>query len=180
MLFVLRDRIGASAFARAQREGLVHDVVGGIGLPVDVAATRSLRALMVAPFVPGHTWITGLGALWLEGLAPPPDVIDVAGPRGVHRTTPVAGSPPVVFHSGWLGGLPDGSAPRVATVTRACIDALSHSGADRALPAVASALRARETSVDEMLDGVAHIDRHTHYRARVESLVRAFAVLAET
>ena len=177
MLFVLRDRVGPVAFSRLERDGLIHEVLGGVAVANDVPSTRGLRMHMIAPLVPSHMWLTGLATLWLEGAAPPPRVIDVAGPRGAHRTVPSPGSPPLSFHSGWLGGLPDAAPPRVATVTRACLDALSHSRATEALPAVASAVRARATSIAELLAAVESIEAHTHYRARVESLVGALAAL---
>lgn len=178
MLIVRRDVIGATAFARLQRAGLIHDIVGGLALPADVLATRSLRLHMVSPFVPGHAWLTGLAALWVEGHAPAPLTVDLAVARGAHRTASPPGSPRLAFHSGWLCGLPDAGSPRLAGVARACLDALCHSGASSALPAVASALRAGATTIGELLDGVREIERHTPYRARVASLVGAFESLA--
>ena len=120
-------------------------------------------------------WLTGLATLWLEGAAPPPrgDRRRGAARGAPHRAFP--GSPPLSFHSGWLGGLPDAPPPRVATVTRACLDALSHSHAREALPAVASAVRSGATTIAELVAAVRDIEAHTHYRARVESLVGALA-----
>ena len=177
MLLVQRELVGAAAFSRLARSGLIHDVLGASALPADVPSSRPVRAHMVAPWIPAHTWLTGLAALWLEGFARTPAVLDLAGPRGAHRTVPAPGSPPLAFHSGWLWGLPDAGPPRAATVARACLDALAHSGAVDALPAVASALRGGATTVGELEAGVAIIERHTHYRARVRSLVGALATL---
>jgi hypothetical protein len=175
MLLVARDRVGSTAFNRLRRDGVVHDAVGGVALPFDVPATRATRIFMIAPFVPAHTWLTGLAALWCDGLASAPSVLDLAGRRGAHRTVPSPGSPSLAFHSGWLWGLPDAPPPRFATVTRACIDALAHSPAIDALPAVARALGAAATTIQDLARGVGDMDPHTHYRTRVDSLVTALA-----
>jgi len=177
MLFVYKDQVGSTAFARLQRDGLVHTRLGSVALPADVPSTRALRLQLIAPLVPQHTWLTGLAALWLEGLAPSPSALDLAGPRGTHRTLAVPGSPPLAFHSGWLWGLPDAPSPRAATVTRACLDALTHSSVRAALPAVMRALGAGATSVNDLVTGVHAIERHSHHRARLDSLVTAIAEL---
>lgn len=178
MLLVLREDIGPAAFARLSRDGLIHEVLGGVALPADVPSTRALRCHMVAPYVPAHVWLTGLAALWVEGHAAVPPVLDLVGPRGAHRTLASLGSPPLTFHCGWLGGcLPDAPSPRAVTLARACLDAVSHSAAATALPAIASALRAGATSIDALAAELEHVDPHTPYRKRVEGIVGALAAI---
>src|SRR6187401_3036050 len=128
MLFVDRARVGDVAFARLLRDGIVDCAFGDWALPVDIPRTRSVRAHLLAPLVPGHAFVTGLAALWLEGLCSAPAVIDLAAARGAHRTEPRPGSPPLVFHTGRLWGIDTASgAPARTTLTRACLDALAHS-----------------------------------------------------
>jgi hypothetical protein len=178
MLVMHRERVGHVAFARLCRERLVHDSLGGVALPADIAATPGLRRYLVTPFVPGHAWLTGLAALWVHGFANAPDRLDLATRRGAHRTEPVAGSPPLAFHAGWLAGLPTAAAaPKVATVARACLDALALSPASSALPATASALRAGATTISELRELLSRMDRHTPHKARVASLVAALGTL---
>jgi len=172
MLLVERDRVGVAAFARLAREGVIHEVLGSRALPADISSSRALRVHMLATLVPPHAWLTGLAALWLEGWASVPAVIDVAGPRGMHRTEALPGSPPLRFHSGRMAGLSrDRPWPRTATPARACLDALAHSPAALAVPATASALRAGGTNVAELSAALAKVDLRTAYRARVAGLI---------
>jgi len=178
MLLVERDRVGVAAFARLARERVIHEVLGSRALPADIVSSRALRAHMIAPLVPPHAWLTGLAALWLEGWAGAPGVIDLAGPRGMHRTEAGPGSPPLRFHSGRMSGLSrDQPWPRTATPSRACLDALAHSPAALALPATASALRDGGTTVPELASELSQVDRRTAHRARVAGLVRLLGEL---
>ena len=178
MFLVERDRVGSVAFARLAAERLIHEVIGDRALPADMQSTRALRAHLIAPFAPHHAWLTGLAALWLEGWCPAPSGIDLAGPRGLHRTVPVEGSPPLIFHGGHLLGLPkEPHVQRLATPTRACLDALAHSPAGLAIPATASAICAGATSVRNLEAMLAGIDPRTAYRTRVASLVAALGTL---
>jgi hypothetical protein len=174
MLTVTRANVGSFAFERLTREGLVHAVVGDHGLPPDVCATLSLRWLLMEPWVPVHTWATGLAALWLHGCADPPTVVDVMGARGLHRGTPPPGSPQLVFHSGSSEGLLPGPV-RTADATRASMDALAHSPARLALPAVYAAIAARKTSRTRLQRAAQTWGHHSRHRARVASLIAAIS-----
>jgi hypothetical protein len=175
MLFVDRDRIGPVAFARLERDGLIHDVLGPWGLPADIASTRALRDRRLLPLIPHNAWLTGLAALWLYGHANAPAVLDLVAKRGAHRILPSAGSPPLRLHAGSLLGLPGAGSPRVVSVTRACLDSLWHCETSTALLATASALRAKATSVEALLAMVDEFDVRTAGRRRVRSLVEGFA-----
>lgn len=178
MLTVSRDDIGGTAFDRLVREGLLHDVMGASALPADIRSTRALREHLLRPLVPGHAWVTGLAALWLYGFAPPPPRIDLAGPRSVHHPLAALDNPLLVYHGGSLDGLPsDAAFPRAATVTRACLDALAHNPPSAALPATASALRRRATSIRDLRRMVARMNARKKGRNRVMGLVEALAEL---
>lgn len=178
MLVVDRSRVGDVAFSRLVREGLVHDAVGAWALPHDIRSTRALRAHLIAPLVPGHTWLTGLALLWLEGLCGPPDVVDLAAARGAHRTEPSPGSPVLAFHTARVWGIdPRATAPPRVTVTRACLDALAHSAPWVALPATASALRRRATTIPKLTAALKRLDSRTTNWSRVKGLVEALATL---
>ncbi|MGC4174082.1 hypothetical protein [Demequina sp.] len=173
MLLVERTVVGAIAFDRLARDGVIHEVLGAWALPADIPSTRALRAHLVRDLVPRHAWLTGLAALWLEGYARAPRMLDVVAARGAHRAIPVPGSPPVRLHAGSLLGVPDAGSPRVVGLARACVDALWHSPTASALPAVASALRGGETSAREVRGLATTCDVRTRGRARVLSLVEA-------
>lgn len=173
MLVVRESDVGAVAFARLQREGLVHEVLGPAALPQDVPSTPALRWLLAAPYVPRHTWATGLAGLWLRGLAPPPRIIHLVGLRGVHKVVPPAPNPPVEYHSGPRTGLPAG-AWRVADVSRACIDALVYESTPAvALPVVARALSLRRTTPRALQQAALRVAKRTTHHARVTGLVAA-------
>jgi hypothetical protein len=178
MLVVDRSRVGVVAFSRLQREGLVHCTFGAWALPTDILSTRAVRAHVLAPLVPAHAWVTGLSALWLEGCCGPPPVIDLVTARGAHRTEPKVGSPPLVFHTGKLWGTdPAAHWPRRTTLTRACLDALAHSPAATALPAVASGIRLGMTSVAELRAALNALDPRAAHGGRVKSLIEALGCL---
>lgn len=156
------------------REGLVHEAMGPRALLLDVESTRGTRWALVEGFVPRDAWLTGLSALWLEGLCDAPDRLDIAGPRGRHPSPEDETSPQLVMHSGASSMLSTtGREPRVSTAARACLDALAHSPAIAALPAVASALRAGAVSPLELADELTLINPHTHGYCRLASLVEA-------
>ena len=176
MLLVDRAAVGTAAFARLQRDGLIHEVVGPRALPLDIPSTRGTRWAVVETFVPRDAWLTGLAALWIEGICAPPWSLDIAGPRGRHTTAATETAPTLVMHSGSAGIPPVGArGPRTTGVTRACLDALMHSPAVDALPAVASALRTGSTTCARLADTLMLVDRHTHGHARVGALVGALA-----
>lgn len=170
MLIVRESELGTVAYARLLREGLVHEVLGPVALPRDVTPTPALRWLLAAPYVPPHTWATGLAGLWLRGLAPPPHVIHLAGMRGVHKVVPPAPTPPVEYHSGPKIGLPVGTW-RVADVSRACVDALVYESSHAAVPAAARALRLRRTTPRALQQAAARVGSRTQQHARVTALV---------
>jgi hypothetical protein len=173
MLFVDRDRIGPVAFARLEREGAIHDVLGPWGLPADIPSTHALRACRVLPLIPHNAWLTGLAALWLEGHSGPPPAIELVAKRGAHRILPAPGSPPLVLHAGSTVGVPDADSPRVVDLSRACLDALWHSSPAIAIPATASAVRARATSITRLMRMLDEFDVRTAGRRRVRALVQA-------
>lgn len=175
MLFVDRGRIGSVAFARLEREGVIHDVMGAWGLPADIASTRALRAHRVYPLIPHNAWLTGLAALWIDGFASAPPVLDLVAGRGAHRIPPAPGSPPLRLHTGSLLGVPDAGSPRVVQLTRACLDALWHCEPQKVLPAIASALRAQAISSSKLLEMLDALDVRAAGRRRVRSLVLALA-----
>ena len=176
MLTVSREDVGRVAFDRLVREGLLHDVVGSRALPADIRATRALREHLLLPVIPSHAWVTGLAALWLYGFAAAPQRIDITGPRSANHLPITPGSPPLVYHGASLDGLPpDAASLRVATVTRACLDALAHGPACEALPATASALRRRATTIRDLRRMLDRIDARTRWRKRVTGLVEALA-----
>ena len=176
MLTVSRSDVGSIAFERMARDGLVHEVLGAHALPADVRASRALRAHLLRPWVPDNVWVTGLAALWLYGFAPTPPRIDLAGPRSMHHLVAAPGSPPLAFHGGSLDGLPLHDAPpKAATVTRACLDALGHNSPAQALPATASALRRRATSIRDLRRMLERLDARTRGRKRVMGLVELLA-----
>jgi len=172
MLVVREADVGTVAYARLMREGLVHEVLGPVALPRDVTSTPALRWLLAAPYVPPHTWATGLAALWLRGLAPPPQTINLVGLRGLHKVIPPASTPPVAYHSGPRVGLPAG-AWRVADVSRACVDALFYESAQSAIPVVARALRLRRTTPRSLQHVSRRVGTRTQHHARVTALVDA-------
>ena len=176
MLVVDRAVVGAVAFARMRRDGLIYEAIGPRGLPLDIPSTRGTRWALVESFVPRDAWLTGLAALWLEGLCSPPRWLDLAGPRGRHTTVGTKTSPRRVMHSGAAAPDPALSVgPRATAVPHACLDALTHSPAVEALPAVASALRTGATTRAHLEDALSQVDPHTHGRARVASLLGALA-----
>lgn len=174
MLIVSRSDVGASAFDRLVRERLLHEAIGEHALPRDVRATVSLRWRMIEPWVPAHTWVTGLAALWLHGFAPAPAAVDVVGSRGLHRVPASTSTLRLVFHSGSPAGLLTGRV-RSADVTRASMDALAHSPAHLALPAVYGAIAAQRTSRARLEQSARTWGHHSRQRARVISLVTAIA-----
>ena len=189
MLVVREAEVGAVAFARLRREGLLHERVGTRALPLDVASTAHLRWHLVEPYVAAHTWATGLVALWIRGVAPVPPVISLVGARGLHRVVPPAGAPPVFFRSGPSLGLTNVRVPagrvgpgprawRVAAMPRACVDALTYDPVGLALPAVGRALRERRVTPRALEAAVERVGRrkrgHPRAVALVAALVEAF------
>jgi len=178
MLLVTRDRVGPIAFSRLVADGLVHNVIANRAMPADVEDSRAVREYLLAPFVPSHAWLTGLAVLWIDGLCAAPPHLDLATPRGTHRTLPAEGGPGVVFHMGSLFGLAsDPSGLRTATPARACIDALVHSPATKAIPATASALRTGLTSTEALREALVSVGTNTGRRPRVTSILDALAAL---
>ena len=176
MLVVDRAVVGVVAFARMRREGLIYEAIGPRGLPLDIPSTRGTRWALVESFVPRDAWLTGLAALWLEGLCSPPRWLDLAGPRGRHTTMGTDVSPRRVMHSGAGAPKPERSVgPRATAVPRACLDALTHSPAVDALPAVALALRTGATSNAHLAEALSQVDPHTHGHARIASMLGALA-----
>ena len=143
-----------------------------------VARRFLVRRHLLAPLIPAHAWVTGLAALWLDGLARAPEAIDLVVKRGAHRTEPSPGSPPLEYHSGPLTWLdPMKVEPRRATVTRACLDALAHSPAATAMPATASAITKGLTDLGRLRTAADALGNRTAHHARVARLLDALATV---
>ena len=175
MIHVRASEVGDLAYARLVREGLLGDALGPVALPRDVQPNAALRRLALAPFVPSHTWATGLAALWVWGHCPAPETVDLVGARGLHRIVPRTPTPTVVFHSGPAFGLPPGSEPRLASPARACIDALRYGPVGPAIGAVVAARRAGTVRADELVRCARGVDAHT---PRQEAIVRLATLIA--
>lgn len=177
MIHVRASEVGDLAYARLVRDGILLDALGPLALPRDVEPTAAIRRLALAPLVPGHTWATGLAALWVWGHTPAPSVVDLVGTRGLHRIVPRSPTPTVVFHSGSAVGLAAGTEPRLASPARACVDALRYGPAEAAIGAVVAARRAGTVRGQDMTAIARGVDPHTQGHAALMRLVALLTAL---
>lgn len=175
MIHVRASEVGDLAYARLIREGLLCDALGPLALPLDIEPTPALRRLALAPFVPPHTWATGLAALWVWGYCPAPATVDLVGARGLHRIVARTPTPRVVFHSGPANGLPLGTEPRLAAPERACVDALRYGPVGPAIAAVVAARRGGVVRADDLSRCARGMDPHA---PRHDAVVRLATLIA--
>lgn len=139
MLLVTTDTVGAAAYARMVREGVIAPVLAGVAIPRDIALTPALRHHALAAVVPQDAQATALAALWAHGCAPVPDVIDLRCHARQHSAGSLPG-PPTIVHV--VHGHEHGTMAPVADVAQAASDALRWSPLALAVPAVLCALDA--------------------------------------
>lgn len=139
MLLVTADTVGAAAYARMLREGVIAPVLAGVALPRDIVLTPALRRHALAAMVPQHAQATALAALWAHGCAPVPEVIDLRCLTRESAPAPLPG-PLRIVHV--VQGRQDGAVAPVADVAQASSDALRWSPLTLAVPAVLCALDA--------------------------------------
>ena len=159
MFVVSRDAVGAVAFSRLIREGVIHEVIGAWALPCDVASTPAARRHLIAPLIPAHAWVTGLAALWVHGWRsrhPLCTPITIAAPTGVRLSEPAGALVRwrAVTHDGSLAHSRSLAGVVVADPAAALAMALSHDALADAIPAAWWALRthsALATQVDKLL-----------------------------
>lgn len=110
--------VGAAAWQRLTRDGIVVVLRPGVGHSSTIERSAALRAAALAAAVPRRATLAGAAALWVhgwraDGAAPPR--IDVAVPRGCHP------DPPPGFFSPWWQFATDhaacGAASRIAGVS---------------------------------------------------------------
>lgn len=182
MLLVTADTVGAAAYARMVREGVIAPVLAGVALPRDIVLTPALRHHALAAVVPWDAQATALAALWAHGCAPVPEVIDLR----CHARQDPSGSlpgPPRIVHV--VKGRQDGAVEPVAAVAQACSDALRWSPLALAVPAVLCALDAglvtgpqlRAGSVDGDHEGLVAVEEAVRQREASTGQVRLEPVM---
>ncbi|WP_062378036.1 hypothetical protein [Demequina pelophila] len=176
MILVTRADVGAAAWARQVRDGVLVPLASGVGRPVDIPDSPGLRALAIAPLVPAHTALTGTAALWVRGMAVelPPMPWHVVGERGLHRTVGAH----LAFHSGVTAALaPTMQGRRIATVPRACLDALRWEDLAGALVQVRALIRDGSVTTRDLRAALAYDPANGAGFRKVESSVAALAAV---
>lgn len=188
MPLVSRSRVGSVAFERLVRDGTCTPLSTAFALPRDLSESPSLRALAVRDYVPAHTVLSGLAGLWVATGGTAPAILDVVGPRGLHRVATAASTaagepwaPAVAFHSGRAASEPVISIAglTMANIGRCCIDALRWGRHADAIPAVTRAVRQGAVTVRELQAAFASDSPRGSGHARLRSVWEALAPALE-
>lgn len=147
MWLVELEHVGAVTYGRLQRDGAIRTLIPGVALPHDVPDSPGLRRHVLQRRVPAGCQVTGLGALWVAGLAPAPVALDVRTPLGRHVRNWHTGLP-LIFHA--VGLVAETTTPRCAAgvgftdIATASADTLRWAPLEHAVPAAMSVLGSYE------------------------------------
>ncbi len=176
---IRRTQVGPVAYGRMTRDRIVHPLLPGIAVPLDIPDVPGVRALALAPLIPRHTVVSGLAGLWVRHGEPFTTTIDVVGARGLHRTVnpEPTSALSVRFHSGNAinDALDTFSNVGVAPTPRCLVDAMRWAPAPLSIAATTQAVQSNHVTVADIQRCLARDDpRGAGYR-RLESLWAALA-----
>ncbi len=173
MLPVSADDVGAVALARMVRDGAAEYLAPGYAAARDLPLPAPARASTLEAVVPGHTVVSGLAGLWIHRGGAAPSIVDLVGPRGLHRAKPGADARgwTLAFHSGAAADEPweRFASLRVASPARCVADALRWADLAAAIGVTCAAIRGGDVDAADVAALVARDDPRGFGAARVRS-----------